>query len=391
MSSGGRGRAVALLLALQALIAPAARASAASSFPLPRGYTIAGTDQLADGVTHVRYVASSPRRNLNVAYIRPGAAAQMKVVVSNDRIAGGTETVRSMCARARCIMGVNGDLFSFGSGQPAGGLASQSAFLKTPPAGRHHLTQAADGTTAIRTLGTTIRFFAQYPDRTEPFYIYGLNVPRGSGQAMLYTDVWAPTTQTGPGFEITLTPVDPEARPTFGRPLRVKMVRGFAGGSASILPGTMVLSAHGSYADLLSRLWTDVMAGRASGEADLTFAAPEGADTFSGGWPALLLNGSQAFADRTWTFYNERARTLAGRTADGTTILAVIDGGPGSYWTGVRLLDAMRLMRTLGAVDALNLDGGGSSTFVAHGRAVNHPVKGERGVATALVLVPRPD
>lgn len=388
MLRGGRGRAVALLVALHALIAPSAHASDASSFPLPRGYTVAGIDHLAEGVTHIRYVALRPRRNVNVAFIRPDAAARLKVVVSNDRIAGGTETVRSMCARVNCLMGVNGDLFSFGSGQPAGGMASQRDFLRTPPAHRHHVMQAGDGSMSIGTLRTTIRFFARYPDKVEPFYIHGVNVPRGAGHAVLYTDEWAPTTQTGSGFEITLVPLEPDAEPRFGEPMRVRMTRGFGAGSASILPGTMVLSAHGWYADLLSRLWTDVLAGRATGEAELTFSAPPEADTFSGGWPLLLRDRRQAFADRTWTFYNEQARTLAGRRADGTLMLAVIDGGRGSYWTGVRLLDAMRFMASMGAVDALNLDGGGSSTFVARGRAVNHPLRGERGVASALLLVP---
>lgn len=385
--SGSRVRVVVLLLALSALIAPAARSA---SFPVPRGYRIAGIAQLAQGVTHVRYVAVNPRRNLNVAYIKRDAAVRMRVVVSNERVAGGTETVRSMCARVNCLMGVNGDLFSFGSGQPAGGMASGGMPLRTPPDTRHHITQRADGTTAIERLRTTTRFFVDYPDRTEPFFVHGVNVGRGANQAVLYTDRWAPGTQTGPGFEITLSPVEQDATPAFGRPMRVRMIRGWAGGDTAILPGTMVLSAHGWYADLLSQVWSDVMAGVASPEATLTFGVSPNVETFSGGTPALLLNRRQAFIDRQTSFYAAQARTLAGRAANGDTILAVIDGGRGSYWTGVRLLDAMRLMSTLGAVDALNLDGGGSSTFVAKGRAVNHPVNGERGVASALVLVPRP-
>lgn len=384
----GRFRVIVSLLALSVLIAPAARAE---SFPVPRGYTVAGVARLAEGVTHVRYVAMNPRRNLNVAYIKRDAPVRMRVVVSNDRIAGGTETVRSMCARANCLMGVNGDLFSFGSGQPAGGMASGGVPLRTPPDTRTHITQRADGSTGFERIDTTTRFFVTYPDRTEPFFIYGVNVPRNANQAMLYTDQWAPTTQTGPGFEITLAPVEPEATPRFGEPMRVRMVRGWGGGSQSILPGTIVLSAHGWYADLLQRVWSDVMAGVASAEATLSFAVTPNVETYSGGTPLLLKAGRQMFTDRLTSFYAAQARTLAGRAANGDTILAVIDGGRGSYWTGVRLLDAMRLMRTLGAVDALNLDGGGSSTFVAHGRAVNHPVNGERGVASALVLVPRPE
>jgi exopolysaccharide biosynthesis protein len=46
-------------------------------------------------------------------------------------------------------------------------------------------------------------------------------------------------------------------------------------------------------------------------------------------------------------------------------------------------------MRRLGAVDAMNLDGGGSSTMVVSGRVVNLPSdeNGERAVATSLLVL----
>jgi exopolysaccharide biosynthesis protein len=48
-------------------------------------------------------------------------------------------------------------------------------------------------------------------------------------------------------------------------------------------------------------------------------------------------------------------------------------------------------MRALGASDALNLDGGGSTTMVVDGRVVNHPSdkEGERAVANVLLLLGR--
>jgi hypothetical protein len=47
------------------------------------------------------------------------------------------------------------------------------------------------------------------------------------------------------------------------------------------------------------------------------------------------------------------------------------------------------LMRSLGAIEAMNLDGGGSSTMVLRGRVVNEPVGGrERGVTSSILVVP---
>jgi exopolysaccharide biosynthesis protein len=47
-------------------------------------------------------------------------------------------------------------------------------------------------------------------------------------------------------------------------------------------------------------------------------------------------------------------------------------------------------MRSLGARDAVNLDGGGSATMVIRGRVVNSPSddEGERPVADSLEVVP---
>lgn len=57
------------------------------------------------------------------------------------------------------------------------------------------------------------------------------------------------------------------------------------------------------------------------------------------------------------------------------------------------LLAFARLFRRLGAVRALNLDGGGSTTTVVNGKVVNRPsdAGGERAVSSALLILPGPD
>lgn len=58
-------------------------------------------------------------------------------------------------------------------------------------------------------------------------------------------------------------------------------------------------------------------------------------------------------------------RTAAGVTADGRTlILVVVDGRQPGHSIGVTLPELADLMIGLGAEDAVNLDGGGSSTFI---------------------------
>jgi exopolysaccharide biosynthesis protein len=109
-----------------------------------------------------------------------------------------------------------------------------------------------------------------------------------------------------------------------------------------------------------------------------------------GAGPALVVDGNihvtsdeEAFFAK--SFNQSNPRTAAGVTADGALILLVVDGRqPESK--GVTLDELSILMHDLGAVDAINLDGGGSSTLVVNNSLVNRPAGGvfEREVMSAI-------
>lgn len=74
-------------------------------------------------------------------------------------------------------------------------------------------------------------------------------------------------------------------------------------------------------------------------------------------------------------------RTAAGVTADGRTlILLVIDGRQPAHSVGATLPELADIMISLGAANAINLDGGGSSSFYFHRPdgtlMINHPSGG---------------
>ena len=72
-----------------------------------------------------------------------------------------------------------------------------------------------------------------------------------------------------------------------------------------------------------------------------------------------------------YTFSADRhARTLVGIDGEGRLLLVTADGLPGIS-EGLTLTEEAQLMRSLGAVDAMNLDGGGSTEFAVHGQLVN--------------------
>ncbi|GIV15457.1 MAG: hypothetical protein KatS3mg022_0892 [Armatimonadota bacterium] len=116
-----------------------------------------------------------------------------------------------------------------------------------------------------------------------------------------------------------------------------------------------------------------------------------------GGGPWLLRDGqilidapeqgfNSSFSD------NRHPRTAVGVTADGKLLLVTVDGRQ-PMSGGMTLHELAQLMKLLGATDAINLDGGGSTTMAIRGGLVlNSPSEGkERPVANAVVVyAPRP-
>ena len=84
---------------------------------------------------------------------------------------------------------------------------------------------------------------------------------------------------------------------------------------------------------------------------------------------------------------NGRTRRVEIERAAGRFIVTV-DGRRPGYSVGISLAEAARLMKSLGARDALNLDGGGSTTMVVGGRVVNRPSDrvGERAVGSGVFV-----
>ncbi|MEU6553398.1 phosphodiester glycosidase family protein [Streptomyces sp. NPDC046915] len=83
-------------------------------------------------------------------------------------------------------------------------------------------------------------------------------------------------------------------------------------------------------------------------------------------------------------------RTMAGVDAEGRLILATVDGRRTGGSEGFTLQEAAAFMRSLGAVDALNLDGGGSTAMAVHGVLLNNPsdATGERAVGGTIQVLP---
>jgi hypothetical protein len=119
-----------------------------------------------------------------------------------------------------------------------------------------------------------------------------------------------------------------------------------------------------------------------------------------GAYPSLVTNGAVRIEpDKDTSFYDSRhPRTAIGRTADGRILLVTVDGRT-SAGAGMTLAALAAHMVNLGAVDAANLDGGGSTTMWIADQSINGIVNfpsdnatadhlGERAVSDILLVFP---
>ncbi len=111
-----------------------------------------------------------------------------------------------------------------------------------------------------------------------------------------------------------------------------------------------------------------------------------------GGGPYLVKNGKifidrQKFSDK--FLWKKEPRTAIGYSKSGTLILVTIDGRRKGISEGATISELAKIMRELGAYNAMNLDGGSSTQMVYKGKLVNMPtIRGGGKVTNALLIVP---
>jgi len=284
------------------------------------------------------------------------------------------------------LAAVNGDYFEIKNEQYFGCLQGLHIAQGELISGPFNNTFWVDGKGRPHIGDVAPSFTVTWPDgSTMPFHLNGepaeVKSEVGSADAMLYTPAFGPSTLRKGAVEFVLEP----ARQGDWPPLhinrkcaaRVKAVN--AEGDSPIGPRTMILSVSRAAAEKLPRFKAGAMiALSTAASADLSDAA-----TAMGGGPILLSQGQITPAAAGTA---RHPRTAIGFNRE-HVFLVVVDGRQPALSVGMGHRELAALMLRLGCTEALNLDGGGSSTMWVAGKIVNSPSDGaERPVGNGLIL-----
>ncbi len=282
--------------------------------------------------------------------------------------------------RAQAVAAVNGDFFIIRPGPYQGdptGLHIVDGQLVSTSRGAAFWIDA-DDSPRIGEVSTRIHITGP-----EGFAIQaGLNQQCAGNAAVLFTPVFCASTRTSAGSDLVLEAMDREnwLPLRIGRTYTARVVEVRAGGNAALTPHRMVLAVG---PDLLDRHPTlaegTVLEIAVSSSPDL-----KSVRTAVGGGPILIQDGKL----RSWQGNQPRhPRTAVGFNKD-AIFLVVVDGRQQGLSAGMTFPELAGLMEEIGCTDAVNLDGGGSSTMWLGGRVMNQPSDGrERPVANSLIVV----
>lgn len=346
------------------VLAPVAGSAAQESLPVTE------RTELGTGVEHV--VIETDEFHADVAEVAPGAPYQLRVVLAGNRIGDRVERTSAMCRRVACLAGVNGD-YTLGTTFPVGGVVQDGALLKSPSPFHHQLLVARDGSLSAEAAEMRAKLVAS--DLAE-VPVDALNTERREDSIVLYTPAFGPRTGANRfGVEWPFRVVDPDGPLRIGQTAVVELGRPESGaGDAAIPDDGGVLSGNGLGAERLRELWQSMDDGDAGRRALLRIETEPDAFQSIGGTPILLRDGRRWFEDDGSNFTRgDHPRTVVGWNDEGRVWLVAVDGRQPGYSRGASLAEAADLLLRLGATEALNLDGGGSTTFTVRGEVVNRP------------------
>ncbi len=334
----------------------------------------------------------SPPGLISVQLLRldPGRV-DLRLVLAQDTVLG-LETVPDMALRSEATAAINAGFF-LPTGEPAGLLKIGGEVVSEIASNRGAVALVPGG-------------FSRKPRLLFDQVSASVVVDLGNGKRRREIPVDAVDTVRAPGALVlftprfwtdTRTPCDGGSEFIFeGHPLALTERRDAACTSAIPRDGGVLAAGPGVPAERLAGLTVGTRVRTRAVYRTLNGTKPadwEAAPDIVGG-VGLLATAGRLVKD--WAPEKPRAgfdterhpRTVIGTSGDGRIWLITVDGRNKALSLGMSFAELQTLITRVGLIDALNLDGGGSTTMVVKGAVVNHPSDptGPRRVSDSIIV-----
>jgi Phosphodiester glycosidase len=360
-------------------------------------YLSEGRAPVAPGVQHdwgTVQTTRSGRQAVNLLEITVGTPEiSLEASIGGDRITSlektSSQALRRSAEGHRAVAAINGDTWAGYDSPtryaPSGVHVQAGELVTTGSVARPTFGIDASGRPMIGNV--LVSAFLVWPDGTSRA-IGRVNQKRTNQGLVLYTPRFGPTTPADvDGTDVVLEGIALPLAPTGLYQAVVREVRPATGG-IPIAPDTVVVNG-GTTSGLQALLPGDSL------QLMLSITPGwEGVREAVGGREFIVRDGMTYISPRPALADQLHPRTAVGITASGDLVMATVDGRQNNHSTGVDLPELAELMLSRGAVQALNMDGGGSTTMAVRlpgdpeVTVVNQPSDGrERAVANSLVVV----
>ncbi|MCX5749911.1 MAG: phosphodiester glycosidase family protein [Candidatus Saganbacteria bacterium] len=273
--------------------------------------------------------------------------------------------VSAFVKAANAFAGINGSYF-FGSSTPVGVLIINGQIISSPLYNRTALVIYRDGRANIDSV--IMEGYLKLKNG-ETLGFSGVNQPINKNEIMVYTPDYQRTDPSGSSTNIIVSD---------GKVTDINY------GETSIPKNGFVISANGIAGEAIKERFS-------KGDPVKWFfmATPplEDMTHVIAGGPRLVYDGKVYITSKEEKFRRDitsgkAARTAVGITKDNNLLFVVVESSGKNK--GATLAELSQLLIELGAVEAMNLDGGGSSSMVVNGAKMNSG--SERAVSNAIVI-----
>ena len=287
--------------------------------------------------------------------------------------------------------GVNADFFSFQSTLPIGNQVTNGEFVYGIHSKRSHVVAFTDGQIAFDPVS-----FKGHVETVsgEMVSVTGVNRHRANNQAMFYNQYYHGSSRSdSTGIEMVVSLVNGQ-KWVAGNTTTV-VIDSVKSGYMNTTKSQFIVSVGHDHPDY------PIYAGFGQGDTlqlflGFTNESLKNVDQVVGGGGRILRDGADATNENQMNegiaqaFLSDRhPRTVVASNQDKTKVwLIVVDGRQASS-LGMSFPEMAEMLIDLGAWDAVNLDGGGSSTLIYGNQVVNSPSDptGERAVANVFMVV----